>query len=80
MGVPGVQRQQLTPAERQRLERSIEKITRAEDALIDARIAWADLVEQLGQAACAREMGLTPAALWARLDAVHSGRLSAWRR
>ena len=78
--MPGVQRRQLTSAERQRLERSVEKIVRAEDALFDARIAWADLVETLGQAACAREMSLTPAAMWARLDAVRSGRLSAWRR
>jgi hypothetical protein len=67
--MPGVQRQELTSAQRRKLQRALERIDRAEAEVWEARKTWALLVrDELGQAACAREMGLTDAAIWARIQ------------
>ena len=42
----------------------------AERQIRDARVEWARTVRQLGIAACARELGITPQALGQRLATV----------
>jgi hypothetical protein len=69
-----VQRQELTQQGKRRLRAAEARIAKAELDLDEARRAWAKLVrDELGQAAVAREMGLTPQALWDRLRAVDRG-------
>jgi DNA-binding transcriptional regulator LsrR (DeoR family) len=48
----------LTPDERARLRRVQDRLHRAEAALDAAHAAWAVEVDQLGQAAVARELGI----------------------
>jgi hypothetical protein len=61
---------ELTPAERRRLHRATERIERLSDELEDARRAWAALVDDLSQAAVARELGLSRQAIAARVKAI----------
>jgi hypothetical protein len=66
-----VQKQELTNQGRRRLHAAETRITKARRALDEAEKAWARLVrDDLGQAAVARELGLTPQALWDRLKAI----------
>jgi len=62
-----VQRQTLTPGQKRRLQRAEARIARAEDDLREARGAWVVVVQELGQAACARELNITPQAVFDRL-------------
>ncbi|HXF73764.1 MAG TPA: hypothetical protein VNO79_14280 [Actinomycetota bacterium] len=58
--MPGPRPKTLTAAERRRLETAARRILEAEEA-------WARTVRELGIAACARSMGITPQALASRL-------------
>ncbi len=62
-----MQRQKLTKADQRRLHAAQARLEKAEGDLTKTRAAWADLVRELGQAACARELDLTPQAVYERL-------------
>ncbi len=57
----------MTPAERRKLERATERLRRAEEAVEEARAAWASVVREIGMAAVARELGLSRQAVEARV-------------
>ena len=58
-----VEQEKLTAAERRRLRKATERIDQA-------RVDWARTVRELGIAACAREIGITPQALHARVKTI----------
>jgi hypothetical protein len=72
--VAGPQRRELTRGERQRLRRLGARIESLEAQLATARTAWAALVEEAGQAAVARELGITRQAVASRLRAIRTRR------
>ena len=64
-----VEQEKLTAAQRRRLRKATERIDQA-------RADWARTVRELGIAACAREIGITPQALHARVKTIERGRSS----
>ncbi len=65
--VPGVPRQALRARDVRRLEAAERRIERAREALTEAELAWAAIVREVGQAAVARRIGISPQALAERL-------------
>jgi hypothetical protein len=65
--VPGPKPTKLSAAERRRLVAATERIERSSEE-------WAALVRKLGIAACARELGITPQALSARVTRIEGRR------
>jgi uncharacterized protein (UPF0335 family) len=61
---------ELTAGERRRLHRATERIERLEADLGQVRREWADLVEELSQAAVGRELGLSRQAIAARVKVI----------
>lgn len=51
----------------------IRRLVAAERAIDRAEVAWAATVRELGIAACARHMGITPQALSSRLRVIERG-------
>ena len=72
--VPGFPQQQLSDAERNRLERSLARIEGAETVLDERRREFAALVRELGISACARALGITPQALSERIKTIERGK------
>jgi transcriptional regulator with GAF, ATPase, and Fis domain len=58
-----VEQEKLNAAQRRRLRKATERIDQA-------RLEWAKTVRELGIAACAREIGITPQALHARVKTI----------
>ncbi len=67
LGVPGVQRQKLTKIQQRKLAQVQARLVKADADQQAARKAWAALVEELGQAAVARELDMTPQAVYERV-------------
>ena len=71
----------MSAAQRKSLLALEARIERLERDLVVARKAWAELVEEAGQAAVARELGLSRQAVAERLKRIRTSRRPGlWRR